>query len=1047
MKLRPFRAAVLVLLSSVTLAVQADSARRAYIVQLTDKPIASYTGQVSGLSATQPSSGQRLDLASAAARAYSSYLSQKQATVRAAVASAPILYNYSVVLNGFAALLTDDEARKLQARSDVAAITLDVPRHMDTVSTPTFLGLDQPGGLWDKLGGRGSAGENIIVGIVDGGIWPESPAVADRVDSNGKPTFANGGTLAYGAPPVQWKGNCQSGEGFNVGNCNNKLIGAQFFNAGFIATGNPIHWSEFVSPRDSIGGNLGHGGHGTHTSTTAAGNSNVDVTISGVMLGQASGMAPRARIAAYKVCWSFNDATDPTGAKNSCWGNDSVAAIEKAVVDGVNVINYSISGGGSITDPVEQAFLHASNAGVFVAASAGNAGPANTVAHISPWLTTVAASTHSREFQATVQLGNGASYTGASMNPAPLGSSPLIRAEDAAVAGASPTLVTLCYSAGGNGGVAVLDPLKISGKIVICTRGTNARVDKSLAVKEGGGVGMVLVDNGAGLVAEPHSVPTVHVLAGDGAAIQAYAQTAGPTAALTKFVVATKPLNAPIIANFSSRGPNLFDPNVLKPDLTAPGVDVIAAVTPELSMAQRANIVNGTLVPPPEWASYQGTSMSSPHVAGLAALLKQNHPNWSPAAIKSSLMTTGTDTLPDSIVSGNTRGILPFGQGAGHVTPNAASDPGLVYDATELDYRKYMCGAGLPSECAGGSLLGYNLNLPSISVNNVLGTVVVQRRVTNVGADSATYTASTTLTGYDVSVDPPTLTLAPGETQAFSVTLARTTAATNVWQFGSLTWSDGAGHNVRSPIVARSGKALIAPQLVTSTSASAIKLLSVSTGFSGKMNTLYGGLKEIARNAYTVLQAAPGSVDTTDQVLAVCSAGGPGVKVVPVLVPPSSVLAQFELFDKDTSSGNGLDDLDLAVINGSGTLIAYSGHAGANEAVILPSPAPGNYRVCVIGYEAANNASTDFTLSSVVVTSAEHFGNFKAAVPGSVYAGSNATVGVSWSGLPLGKRFAGAVQLLDLSNSPATTTVFEVDTSGAVPVGAPVDRPRKDTGL
>ena len=1045
MKLRPIRAAVLVLLSSLALAAHADAVRRSYIVQLTDKPIASYTGQVSGLRATQPAPGKRLDLASGEVQLYNTYLGQKLATVQAAVPSAPVLYNYRVVLNGFAAMLTDDEVRQLQARSDVASISLDVPRHMDTTSTYSFLGLDKPGGLWDQLGGRAHAGENIIVGIVDGGIWPESPSVADRVDANGKPTFSNSGALVYSAPPVQWKGICQTGEGFNVGHCNNKLIGAQFFDAGYLGSGNVTHWSEFRSPRDSIGAPLGDGGHGTHTATTAAGNSNTDVTIAGVPLGQASGMAPRARISAYKVCWSFNDAKEATGAKNSCWGVDSVAAIEKAVVDGVNVINYSISGGGSIVDPVEQAFLHASNAGVFVAASAGNGGPANTVAHISPWLTTVAASTHSREFQAKVTLGNGASYTGASMNPAPLGPNPLVRAEDAAAAGADPVKVRLCYSAGGNAGVALLDPVKITGKIVICTRGDNARVDKSLAVFEGGGVGMVLVDNGGGLVAEPHSVPTVHVNVADGAAIKAYAQTASPTASFSKFVVAMNPLGAPIMAGFSSRGPNMFDPNLLKPDLTAPGVDVIAGVTPALTAAQRADVINGTLVPPSAWASYQGTSMSSPHVAGLAALLKQQHPGWSPAAIKSALMTTGTNTLPDSIPSGNTRGILPFAQGAGHVAPNEASDPGLVYDATQLDYKKYMCGAGMPAECASGTSLGYNLNMPSISVSNVLGSVVVQRSVTNVGAATATYTASSALSGFDVTVNPPTFTLAPGATQAFSVTLTRTTAPDNAWQFGSLTWSDGAGHKVRSPIVARSGKPVIAPTLVTSERTSAIRLLSVSTGFTGRMNTQYGGLKEISRDAYSVAEAPAGSVDTLALVLAACNAAGPGVRVIPVQVPPNSVLAQFELFDKDTNS-NGADDLDMALLDNAG-LVGYSGNMGSNEAIVLPSPAAGAYRVCVIGYEAANGVATDFTLSSAVVTSADHFANFKAVVPAKVYAGSTATVGVSWSGLPTGKRFAGAVQLFDQSNKLATTTVFEVDTSNAIPLGEPVAKPRKDSGL
>jgi hypothetical protein len=1048
MKLRPVSAAILLLLSSLTLSVHADDVRRPYIIQLTGQPVASYTGDVSGLPATQPAPGTRLNLDSGNVQLYTDYLGQKQAAVQAAIPGAQITYNYSVVLNGFAAMLTDDEVRARRDRSDVAAVSADTPRQMVTTYTSAFLGLDKPDGLWAKLGGKAHAGENVIIGVVDGGIWPENPGYADRIDSNGVPTFDNSGTLAYDAPPAAWKGICQVGEGFTVANCNNKRIGAQYFDATYrTQTQFTTHWTEFRSPRDSIGGNVGHGGHGTHTSTTAGGNAGPHALVSGIDLGPVSGMAPRARLAMYKVCWTHNDATDPTGGVNNCFSGDSVAAIEKAVVDGVNVINFSISGGASVTDPVEQAFLHASNAGVFVAASAGNSGPAQSVAHISPWLATVAASTHNRELQADVILGNGAKYTGASMNVNPLASAPMIRAEDAAVTGANPTLVTLCYSAGSNNGVAVLDPAKISGKIVTCTRGTNARVDKSQAVKDGGGVGMVLVDNGAGLVGEVHAVPTVHVTAANGALIQAYAQTQNATASMTKFVTGTSALPAPVIASFSSRGPNAFDPNLLKPDVTAPGVDIIAGVTPEMTPAQRADVVNGTAPPTAVWASYQGTSMASPHVAGIAALLHQQHPTWSPAAIKSSLMTTGTNTFADTIASGDTRGILPFAQGAGHVNPNAASDPGLVYDARQVDYTKYMCGAGVTTQCGSGTLLGYNLNMASISVGNVLGSVVVARSVTNVGASAATYNASISVPGFSAVVSPASLALEPGQTKSFNVTLTRTNAPDNAWQFGSMSWTDGS-HVVRTPVVARSGKPLIAPTLVTSNKVSASKVLSVATGFTGKMNTIFGGLKEVVKTAYNVQQAPTGSVDTVAQIQAACRAAGPGVRVVPATFPAGTVVAQFELFNRDTSSGNGNDDLDMAVLNAAGNVIASSLHGGSDESIILPSPAAGSYRVCVIGYASANGQSTDFSLSSAIVTSAEHNGNFKAMVPSTVYAGSTASVSVSWSGLPTGKRFAGAVQLLDLSQAVAATTVFEVDTSGAVPLAEPQDRKMQpDTGL
>ena len=1047
LKRRPAALAALALLSSISLSAYAQEERKAYIVQLQDQPAAAYTGGVNGLAPTQPAKGEVFDYRSSKVQNYVSYLSGKKDEVLASVGNPTVIGNYDVVLNGFAVMLTDAEVLALKSNPAVADVQADPVRTLDTVSTTRFLGLSAINGLWSQFaGGSQVKGENLVIGVVDGGIWPENPAFADRVDANGVPTFDPSGTLAYTAPPATFKGGCAAGEGFDPATaCNNKLVGAKFYNAGFLATGKPKHWTEFYSPRDSSSGTdghaIGHGGHGDHTASTAAGNANVLATIGGVPMGMTSGMAPRARIAAYKVCWSTAEdgIADGTNVRNGCYGSDQVQAIDDAVKDGVNVINMSISGSQTGTnDPVEQAFYRASLAGVFVAASAGNAGPANTVAHLSPWLTTVGASTHDRKFQADVKLGNGITYNGASDNLNNMPAAPLIRAEDAGVNGGN---ASLCFSSAPPAGQVVLDPAKVAGKVVVCTRGNNARVDKSLAVLNAGGVGMVMSDNGAGLVAEIHSVPTVHVSAADGSAIKAYAKSLGDgaTAALGAFYPGVKP--APTMASFSSRGPNLGDSNVLKPDVTAPGVDIIASYAAPLNPADTAAVAAGALKPQQAYDAIQGTSMSSPHVAGLGLLLRQSHPDWSPAAIKSALMTTAYDTLDDGL-AGAQNGKLPWAQGAGHVAPNKANDPGLVYDMGKADYVQYQCKVNRAlvqpaSDCTTYGTLDetYNLNQASITAGAIQNSVTIKRKVTNVGGATATYNASASVAGFGTVVTPATLTLAPGATGSFTVKLTRTTAPETVWQFGSLVWSDG-NHVVRSPIQARTAKPIVAPALMAGEKADGTRLFTVRTTFTGRMTALKGGLKAPAMGDAVTL--AGKAVDSAG-LKAACATGADtaNIKVYNVAIPSGTVAARFALFQKDT--GTPIDDNDMGLMAPNGAWV-YSGHDGSNEAVQVASPPAGNYKVCVLAYGGANSEAMSHKLASWVVTTADTGGDFTVALPGKAYLGTNTTVGVSWAGLSDNQSYVGGVQFVDMSGVVQATTLVNVNTGSATVPTAEMDR-------
>ena len=428
--------------------------------------------------------------------------------------------------------------------------------------------------------------------------------------------------------------------------------------------------------------------------------------------------------------------------------------------------------------------------------------------------------------------------------------------------------------------------------------------------------------------------------------------------------------------------------------------------------------------------------MASPHVAGMAALLKQKNPTWSPAAIKSALMTTAVMTKPDGQngavawdSTARTTGTLPWAQGAGFAQPNGAANPGLVYDASEIDYARFLCGLKInvysAATCSAvGTIQPYNLNLASITAANVLGTLTMTRTVTNVGATNATYNATATLPGFTVAVTPATLVLAPGQKGTFSVKLTRTNAPLGTWVYGSLVWSDGV-NTVRSPLTAR-GSALSAPATVYSEESTGSKVFTIGTGFTGAMTSVKSGLLPATQETRTV-----GESGTVSSVYtAACRAGGgPGVNVHNVVIPAGTMLARFSLFDDDTSGG-AESDLDLIVVNPANAL-ASSGNGGSNERVELSNPAAGTYKVCVIGYAPANG-SAEYKLSSWVLAPNAINGNFKALLPGVAYVGGTATVNMSWSGLEAGKRHLGALRYV-FNGVAQGTTVVAVDTNDPVP--------------
>lgn len=965
-------------------AVEAPTKAGTYIVQLADAPVVAYEGGIKGLKATKPTKGEKIDPRGR----YVAHLQGKQDAALKAAGGGKKLYNYTYTFNGFAAELSAAAAAKLAQLDGVVAVTPDEMRQLDTSSTPDFLGLTDEGGLWDQLTypvkrGRTTAGpgENVIVGIIDSGIWPEHPSVSDR-DENGK--------LVYQQIPG-WHGKCTPGEDFNASMCNQKLIGAQYYNAGFGGNAgiDATFDYEFNSARDADG-------HGTHTATTAGGNAGVEATGPAEIFGSVSGIAPRARIAAYKVCWGNN-------GEGGCFGVDSVAAIDQAVADGVDVINFSISGTSTnFRDPVEIAFLYAADAGVFVAASAGNAGPTeSTVAHPSPWITTVAAGTHNRNGQGSVTLDNGATYEGASF-ATQVGPLPLVDAAHAIADGATPVQAELCYP-------GALDPSEVEGKIVLCKRGAIALVDKSLAVYEAGGAGMVLYNDPAGAtntLALFHSVPSVHLAATDGLAVKAYIASAdGSATASIGDATVTYDADAPFTASFSSRGPLLAGGgDLLKPDVMAPGQDILAGVSPVG--------YNGRL-----FDLLSGTSMSSPHVAGLAALLIQAHPDWSPMAVKSALMTTAGDVLDGP----NDDPEVIFSQGAGHVKPNAAVDPGLVFDSSWNDWLGFLCGTQLPTSFCTGSgipvLDPSDFNSPSIAIGDLPGEQTVTRTVTNVSGANETYDIAVVgLDGFDVTIEPESFMVKKGESQEITFTFTRTDAELNEYVGGQVTMTGNKEHEVRIPAVIRP-VALLAPASVSSDGSDTS--YDVTFAYAGNFSATARGLVPARTAEGVVAQDPDQEFDPGDSA---------GTEMFLIGVAENTTYQRFALFDSDVAPGS---DLDLFVFNPSGQFVGQSANSGSDEEVNLSDPVPGTYYVFVHGWGVPAGTS-EFVLHDWSVPDTEA-GNMTVSAPTEAIQGETGTIELSFTGLDPATRYLGSVVYGGPASATAPTLVEVTTPEEATP--------------
>ncbi|KAI4313543.1 hypothetical protein L6164_026515 [Bauhinia variegata] len=663
--------------------------------------------------------------------ALSLYKSMLQEVVDSKAAERPILHHYKRSFNGFVVKLTGEEVKRIAEMDGVVSVFPNEMKQLHTTRSWDFLG-------FPTQVERSTIESNIIIGVIDGGIWPESHSF----DKKG-----------LGPPPSKWKGSCQTSTNFT---CNNKIVGAKYYK-----TDGTFSPEDLRSPRDSKG-------HGTHVASTAAGMPVGMASMLGFGLGTARGAVPSARIAVYKVCW------------HGCTDADILAAFDDAIADGVDILSVSLGGPANeqyFDDPVAIGAFHAMRNGILTVTSAGNLGPSPaTLSNFSPWSISVGASTMDRKFVTKVELGDNKTYEGVSINTFDLKGDmyPLIYGGDAANSSGGSSLARYCFP-------NTLDPNSVKGKIVLCDGDFSSIAATSTFLA--GAVGVLTQGETRRDSTSIFPLPGSYLNSYDGAGTSIYLNsTRNPTATIFKSEEVKNTL-APAVVSFSSRGPNRLTPDILKPDLVAPGVYVLAS-----------------------WSEISPIS----RVKGAAAYVKSFHPTWSPAAIKSALMTTAKP------LSRKINHDAEFAYGAGQIDPIKAVNPGLVYDAGESDYINLLCAQGYTTRFL-RRLTGHNsscpettnatardLNYPSFALQTQLAkstNATFKRTVTNVGSSVSTYKATVTVSsqGLKIQVNPSVLSFTSvGQKKTFELTIEGTIEETIA--SASLVWNDG-NFQVRSPIV------------------------------------------------------------------------------------------------------------------------------------------------------------------------------------------------------------------------------------------------------
>ena len=944
-----------------------------YIVKFKDPPLSVYRGGLPNLPPTNPSARgeKKLNASDPDSINYLNYLSRRHSDIHHKMEKVlgrgiNIAHAFQVAFNGVAVKMSAAEARRIAKLPGIVDVIPDKMRHLHTDNGPQWIDADD---VWDGSVSAATKGEGIVIGIIDTGINPANASFAD----------VGGDGYNHSNPRSRYYGFCDSGHpDYNAAfQCNDKLIGAY----------------DFARDSGESAVLYDNDGHGSHVTSTAAGNlvdpaALVAPTIS--FNRTISGVAPHSNIISYKAC------------RDGCKLSWLLAAIEQATLDGVDVINYSLGGGA--TDPWaeadSEAFLNARQAGIFVATSAGNAGPGSETLSSpgnAPWLLTVGSSSHDRRFNNSLT-----SLTGTG---GPLSNIPGQSVTDAL------STTSIVY-AGDDGDALCLNPFSagtFSGEIVVCDRGQIARVKKGENVLAGGAGGYVLANdepNGDSIDSDAHALPAVHIRYNDGVSLKNWlAAGSNHQAAISGTTVDVSAAYGNIMSSFSSRGANAPLLSVIKPDVSAPGQDVLAADGSE----------NEAI-----WGLMSGTSMCSPHAAGAAALLMDLYPDWSPAEIQSALMTSADPTV---LKEDATTPADPFDTGTGRIAVSQAAQAGIVLDET---YTHYVDA----NPAKGGD--PKTLNIPSLGNENIVFTATWNRTLTSSLDTSMEWNAAVTNpSGVTLTVDPSIFTLPAGGAQQVAITADAGAAAFDNWLFGSVVFTPtGAGTVPAKFPVALKRDASNLPDALRYDNVAQISSKTLQNREALEITDLtpsyYGLAGATVHTAKLYQDPTPGNPYDGDWA----PEDGDGLWVKMVTVPANTKQLVAEIVETNSP------DIDMYLYRKTGAEWVWvcSSNAGgsSNEYCSVLDPVAGDYYIWMHNYEARDPGGTNpdnVQLATAVVPDASA-GNLTVSLANggnSVPAGQPFDLKISWNLTGTATHWYGRFGLGTDSANPNNLGIVDLD--------------------